>query len=718
MAQGFRAAEAFVEVTADLDDGIVLAGARRVADAIDRELNESASRTGETMTQTLARSGDKGGEGLVRGIDGRLRDSRGRFVRGGEQIGEGLVRGIDGRLRDSRGRFAKSAGDVGESVGSTFGDLFGKGMSRALRIGGNPYVMAALLPAVVGAAPFLGAALAAGIVSGTTLAAIGGGIALAVRDPEIKHAAAQTGKNITDSLEGAAEPFKGELLEAFALGERSMSRWEPWIRRIGAASAQGLMPLARGITGLIDRALPGMTRAIERIYPAFVAIERGLRGVGQDVGDLFDSLSDNGAEMAAGMTGVFMIIRGSIQFVALTVNGLTEAFGWMMDRIYQIGALMQEWGRATASIPGPIGEIGKGLLQVGNHIMSGKPQWDAWRAAGVGAALGTADAMGKTDERTRLLNQSMGATLREAGSLSAAFQLLNGAALSAREAESAYQAAIDGVTASIKANGKTLDLNTEKGRANDAAIRQLISSVDRKAQAVYDETLATKGAAAAETAATKVYEQGRAQLVKNLTQILGNATAANKLADEIMGIPKSWSTTVNANTAGASAKINSFHKSVTQKDGTVINYVVRVTRTGDHYIPGQGTQLKADGGPIVGGSGVRDDVPVLAMGGEYMIKKSARRALERTFGPGVMDALNGADKAVPALAGRSAAPSASATPGGAGGGDVYQFAPGSITLDASKIKDIADLIAMIKGLPGAAGSMIRQTTSVGSGAWA
>jgi hypothetical protein len=47
-------------------------------------------------------------------------------------------------------------------------------------------------------------------------------------------------------------------------------------------------------------------------------------------------------------------------------------------------------------------------------------------------------------------------------------------------------------------------------------------------------------------------------------------------------------------------------------------------------------QTAADGGPITGGSGTRDDVPVLAMGGEYMVKKAA----VRHYGGGVLEAIN------------------------------------------------------------------------------
>ena len=48
----------------------------------------------------------------------------------------------------------------------------------------------------------------------------------------------------------------------------------------------------------------------------------------------------------------------------------------------------------------------------------------------------------------------------------------------------------------------------------------------------------------------------------------------------------------------------------------------------------------AVGGDIRGGSGYRDDVPMLAMGGEYMIRKSAVSKLRQTYGAGIMDVLN------------------------------------------------------------------------------
>ncbi len=49
-----------------------------------------------------------------------------------------------------------------------------------------------------------------------------------------------------------------------------------------------------------------------------------------------------------------------------------------------------------------------------------------------------------------------------------------------------------------------------------------------------------------------------------------------------------------------------------------------------------GPEAKAEGGPIRGGSGRRDDVPIMAMGGEYVIKKSS----VNKYGASFLDALN------------------------------------------------------------------------------
>lgn len=676
MAGGFRAAEAFVEVTADLRDGPVLLAARRAAEGVDQELTSGAERAGARMTTALTLAGGQAGSGWSRDARGRLHDDRGRFVADAMKIGVGMGGSLGGGLTDS--------------------------MSGVLKSQAGPYLTAALVAAGTLAAPLAGAAIGAGIMAGVGAVAIGGGIALALQDPEIKHAASQTGEEIMDILKGAAAPFKGAMLESLDQVERHFKAWDPWLRRIGQSASSAMEPLTTGVTGLVTRMLPGLDRALANMGPLWNAIRDGLVETGQVAGDIFDSLSDNGAELAVAVRTVFALINGSIATTGMVINGLTEAFGFVIEMVIKAGEMAVEWGAKMEGLPGPVGEIGRRLREMGEAVSAGGEKWDTLKNSATSANNDTSASTEKLTERQRLLTQSMGATVREAGSLKAAFDLLNGAALSAREAESNYQAALDAVTASIKENGRTLDLSTEKGRANDAVIRQLVGTVSAKAQAVYDETLATQGQAAAEAAATKVYEQGRAQLVKNLTQILGNAAAAEKLANEIMGIPKSWGTTVTNNAPAATGAVRTYVDWLNSIPKEVRTRMI----TEQHSVRG-GPKEFARGGEATGGSGVRDDVPALLTAGEWTIRKSSVRALERIYGPGIMAALNNADgqgwRSLP-ITPRPMNPGVMGVDGlrrpesGVGTVSSHVVNIANVTLDASSVQSMKDVVDLVSGI--------------------
>ena len=675
----FRAAEAFVEVTADLDTGPVLSATRRTAEAVESELTQAADDAGKAMTDSMSKAG--------------------------KAAGDGFTRDANGRLRDSKGRFAASAGGVGASIGSTIAEVGSAAMGRGFKLFAKPHIAGPLITVAAAAAPFIGATLGAGIASSAGLALMSGGITLALKDPEIQAQAKKTGKAIGERLEGFAEPFKVELLDALDQAERSFAAWDPYLRRLGHSTSAMIEPLSTGLTGLVTRALPGLDRMMARMGPLWQSIGDELVMIGRDVGRVFDMLSDNGAEFAVAMNLALTLVRGSILAIGMVINGLTEAFGWVIDRVAELSQWAVQFGTALANVPGPLGAVGDGLRWVGEQSAAGIPKWEAWKNAARGAGdttLGTAIASATLTERQRLLNMSMEAAIVKAGSLKAAFDLLTGVKLSARQAESNYQAAIDAVSASMKENGKTLDLSTAKGRANDTVIRGLVDSIGAKAQAAYDDKMATGDAAGAQAAATKVYQDGRAQLVKNLTAILGNAAAAEKMADEVYGIPKTWHTKTSADTSGAKGAIQTYKEWLRTIPRTVVTRMIveQSSARGGH-------KEFARGGEVTGGSGVRDDVPILAMADEWVIRKSSVRALERQYGPGIMEALNSADGRggrVPAQSGGTVRSSASgATPGGPGA--VYQFGPGSIVLDMSGVRSVVDFLAMIDSLPQAARMM-------------
>lgn len=99
------------------------------------------------------------------------------------------------------------------------------------------------------------------------------------------------------------------------------------------------------------------------------------------------------------------------------------------------------------------------------------------------------------------------------------------------------ESAIDGVTASLKENGKTLDLDSEKGRNNQKALDDLA-----RASMSYITTLDEQGASTEEIAAAT--ERARGEWVKGAVAMGMTQAQAEELAAAYFAIPEDVKTTV------------------------------------------------------------------------------------------------------------------------------------------------------------------------------
>lgn len=93
------------------------------------------------------------------------------------------------------------------------------------------------------------------------------------------------------------------------------------------------------------------------------------------------------------------------------------------------------------------------------------------------------------------------------------------------------ESAIDAANASLKENGKGLDVNTEKGRANQTALNSLASATLQ-----YTAGLIESGASADKVVAAN--ERGRKSWVDTKVAMGGNREAAEKLSQTLFAIPK------------------------------------------------------------------------------------------------------------------------------------------------------------------------------------
>lgn len=151
-------------------------------------------------------------------------------------------------------------------------------------------------------------------------------------------------------------------------------------------------------------------------------------------------LVDNGQAAAA-----------TTDFAALTRQLLSA--GWSMERI-------------TATFPQYTKAAGDAALQTD----------------GVNRGFAT------TTEKAALANLTLDELVKAYGSLTAAENALTGANTSAMKSEDALYAAYDAAKASLKENGKTLDVHTAKGRANREALLAIADAAVKAAQDVLTKT--------------------------------------------------------------------------------------------------------------------------------------------------------------------------------------------------------------------------------------
>lgn len=184
------------------------------------------------------------------------------------------------------------------------------------------------------------------------------------------------------------------------------------------------------------------------------------------------------------------------------------------------------------------------------------------------------------------------------------------ATLDVRQAQRDFESALDKVQDAVDKNGKSLDITTEKGRDNEAAIDDLAKSALEYAAALYEQTGSQEQAADA-------IAEGRDQLVDMLGEFGITGKAAEDYADKLGLIPENVETYVSAVTDPAVRAIDAFIRSYNNRSikiGVSAETIVGNPSMG-YKAPGHAT-----GGAIHGpGTGTSDSIPAMLSDGEHVI---------------------------------------------------------------------------------------------------
>ncbi len=167
-----------------------------------------------------------------------------------------------------------------------------------------------------------------------------------------------------------------------------------------------------------------------------------------------------------------------------------------------------------------------------------------------------------------------------------------GGVLELSEAQIGYQQALDDTEKAAKDNGRTLDLNTDKGRNNREMLNEL-------ATAAYDQIEAMQAQGASTEELTRFVVGARERFVHWAEAMGLSAGQANALADELKLIPGDYLARVHADTEQATNAVRTIHGKLVDLTNRswIASVAVNGGTAGGRYFAGQ-----AFGGPIGGGS--------------------------------------------------------------------------------------------------------------------
>ncbi|MFE6408146.1 hypothetical protein ACFVOR_14570 [Streptomyces sp. NPDC057837] len=336
----------------------------RTVDPTLRRAENALRASGQRMGDDASASGQRIGDGIVRGLDGRLRDARGRFVAAGRSAGQAIGDGLDEGVADG----AEEAESKVRSVGIAIGGL----------IAGLPAIAAVTTAGLGMVAAFASAQAAVKafqLAAGPQLeavqeAATAGEAAekahevATLKKAQAQKLAAKGGDEYQKALQEATAASKAAK-DADAAYQQQLDGLPPATREY-AIALQGLkddhdkwseslsattMPVfTRGIE-LARRLLPLLTPLVEAGATAFMnffdEIEEGIEG-----GDLEGFINRLATSGARNLTSFLIALKNIAVGFAGVVAAFLPASDDMSGGLEETTARFAEWGQSLEGSEG------------------------------------------------------------------------------------------------------------------------------------------------------------------------------------------------------------------------------------------------------------------------------------------------------------------------------------------------------------------------------
>lgn len=245
-------------------------------------------------------------------------------------------------------------------------------------------------------------------------------------------------------------------------------------------------------------------------------------------------------------------VNAAIAKNGMEVNKVIDAQG----RAVPQGMKMSDAAKTVkGAVEGQTGAMreAKGALETNRQAMAASAaEYDKQKASASGAKDSTISFAAAQEKAAK----SAASMVEQLSKVKNAFLQLQGGQIG-------YEAAIDSATKSIAEHGRTLNIDTEAGRAN----KQALIEVANQSQQLM-ASMAENGASA--TSISAKYASMRAQLIQTAQAMGMSASEAKSFADQALLIPSSVKTTVTAETAAATAALSGLKKDAVTLSGKTV----------------------------------------------------------------------------------------------------------------------------------------------------
>lgn len=387
-----------------------------------------------------------------------------------KRAAELMEKQLKGALKDS----LKDAGTVGEDAGGRLGDGVQSGFKRkgltqqkssiwlqitaafasALDDGISALpteVKASIVFGIIAALPFISGALAGAITAGLGAGLAGIGTFIAFQFDEVRERGTQLANTLRLMFIDVAMPFVPVVMQALDDIEHRFQLWGPMLYKIFAESSSFVAPLTNGLLDLLEKILEGIEDSLADTSGFVVELSRGLKILGQAIGETFKILASTGKEGREAFRDLIYLTATLLVNLATIMKWLTQIYGAVRDLIeatpfiFGFFATFVEGADKAANA--------NGILVKRNHELRES----------------TAGVIKLTDEEAKKLKE-LEKNLKDASD--ATYDIV--------QSQVDFQRSLDNISDSLKENGKTLDITGEKGRQNVEAFLKGLKDAEKE----------------------------------------------------------------------------------------------------------------------------------------------------------------------------------------------------------------------------------------------